>query len=154
MKSIVLLTLFILLEPSFAGTIYKYIDASGTVTYTNIPFRGATPLHLPAPNTFTPLPKRKTVTPAWVQPPTANTFVDNATQRLRDAERRKILQQELSKEENALQQARRALQEGTQQGPAFADRLQQLKDAVTDREKNISAIQSELSRIAPSTLTK
>lgn len=147
MKSLTVAVLCTLSQLAIAGTIYKYVDASGTVTYTNIPIRGAKTIHLPPQNGQAPLSRKKQPSTRWEAPSAGNaTFIDSTTQRQRDEGRRKILQQELINEEKALREAKQIL-EASQRDTPSSTRLQQLKEAVIDREKNISAIQTELSRI-------
>ena len=77
--------------------------------------------------------------------------VDAATQKSRDDERRKILQDELSGEEKALAKAKEDLtqQESVRNGnernyQKVLDRLQPYKDTVERHQKNIEALNKEL----------
>ena len=83
--------------------IYKQVDEAGHVTYSSTPIKGGKKLHLE------PLPT--------MQPPnTRNTEgfprVNSETQTRRDDTRRKILEDELSTEKKALEEARLKLKEG------------------------------------------
>ena len=70
--------------------------------------------------------------------------VDAGTQRNRDEGRRRILQTELDNEQKALAEARAALAEAKRKPGSAPALLQRLQDAVTDRERNISALNQEL----------
>ncbi|KMJ50936.1 hypothetical protein ACG97_15850, partial [Vogesella sp. EB] len=70
--------------------------------------------------------------------------VDSGTQRQRDAGRRRILQTELDNEQRALGEARQSLQDAGKKAGTTPAQLQRLRDAVTDRERNIAALKQEL----------
>ena len=129
--------------------IYKFVDDSGHVTYTNMPRPGAKKLELPQ----TPLPsgpsdpglsqkspkaRKQTSTPSYFP------RVDSSTQRRRDDMRRQLLMEELRSEENNLSAARGALARGARQPGAD---LSKLGDAVRLHEKNIQMLNKELSHI-------
>lgn len=125
--------------------IYKYVDENGRVTYSNIPKKGSRKLDLEA------LPTIPGVKPQASSP---NNFpkVDSSTQKKRDDSRRKILAEELDAEEKQLADAKKALAEGegTRLGDErnyqkYLDRVQKLKDDVARHEKNVEALQKELS---------
>jgi hypothetical protein len=80
--------------------------------------------------------------------------VDPATQRNRDDGRRRILVDELSNEEKALEQAKAELaqQESVRSGDEknyqrVLDRLQPYKDGVERHEKNVAALKKELDNV-------
>ena len=124
-------------------TIYKHVDDSGRITYSNKPMKGATvmeleplttiptpPAVLAAKSNFTistdkgsPIPVtalEKEVKPAvaTVTPvgPSLASMIDVSTQRKRDSERRRILEDELAKEEESLTTTRASISE-EQQNP-------------------------------------
>jgi hypothetical protein len=109
-------------------TIYKHVDESGRVTYSNRPMKGATVLDLEPLSTiqgFAPqggspekasgkAPDKPAAKPAVAlvtprQLPTTVASIDRDTQRGRDDVRRKILENELTQEEKTLAEARQAL---------------------------------------------
>jgi len=134
--------------------VYKYVDANGNVTFTDDPRlakKGAKPVRLAPLSTYgngTGKNKSKAATSS----PEGFPDVDSATQKVRDEGRRKILEKELANEQKALADAQKALSDGaatrngdeTHNYQKYLDRVQKLKDAVTDREKNIQALRSEL----------
>ena len=129
--------------------IYKYVDESGQVTYTNLPRRGAKRLNLePAETTAAPARKKEASTPANFP------RVDSNTQRKRDDLRRNVLQDELLTEERnlaeatAAQKAGEALRSGEQAGSAsWRARTDKLRDIVKRHEDNIRALKKELASI-------
>jgi hypothetical protein len=121
--------------PAWAQTtIYKHVDDSGRVTYSNKPMKGAVVLDLeplttipgsPADNaapTQTAIPVQKieraetraSAKPVAIVTPLAS--IDPQVQRRRDDGRRKILESELEREEQSLADARKILL-GEQQNP-------------------------------------
>src|SRR5690242_8928810 len=113
-------------------TIYKLVDESGRVTYSNKPMKGATvvelepittlPAVLSAKSNFTLYPAAgKAAAPAEPTPietkgvatvtpiRTSLASIDVQTQKRRDDGRRRILEEELSKEEQALEESRGSL---------------------------------------------
>jgi len=126
--------------------IWKHVDESGRVTYSNRPIKGAALMELDPITTVPPLAPRATlaasasapastpdkpapkapavatVTPRVLPLPTpANATVaavDPSTQRNRDDMRRRILEDELRQEERSLQEARDRLRE-EQQNPTL-----------------------------------
>ncbi|MGC0151802.1 DUF4124 domain-containing protein [Chromobacterium vaccinii] len=133
-----------------ADTIYKYVDANGNVTYTNVPLRGAQPIKL---NPLSSYPSRKNGS-APAKPAASGGYpnVDAGTQKQRDGGRKKILEQELANEAKALDAAKQALADGkavrlgneARNYQKYLDRVQKLQDEVTDREKNVDALKREL----------
>ncbi len=137
------------LLPATASTIYRYVDKDGHVTFTNMPQPGAQAIIVTPANPDTG--SRGSVTPrpgsTRARAPAANVSVpsvDAGTQRNRDAGRRRILQTELDNEQKALAEARAALAEAKRKPGSAPALLQRLQDAVTDRERNISALNQEL----------
>lgn len=132
--------------------VYKYIDAQGHVTYTNMPTKGAQRVQL------TPLSSYRSPDGQIKKRPEAssglNAKVDSGTQKQRDGGRRKILEQELANEQKALTDAEKVLVEGkaTRNGDErnyqkYQDRIKGLQDNVTAHQKNIAAIRQELGQV-------
>jgi len=118
-----------LASPAFAqSTIYKHVDESGRVTYSNKPMKGAVTLDLEPLTTIpaspagslTARPTEKAEPRAQAKPAVAVVTpiasVDPQLQRTRDDGRRKILESELEREEQSLAEARKVLGE-EQQNP-------------------------------------
>ncbi|HWA13796.1 MAG TPA: DUF4124 domain-containing protein [Burkholderiales bacterium] len=146
--------------PAWAETC-KYVDADGRVIYSNTPStppKGAKKVKCfedpkPAPAAGAPQDP-------GAQPKSAGDSrkdfprVDGQTQKKRDDERRKILEEELATEERALEEAKAQLaeQESTRTGgeknyQRFLDRIQPFRDAVTNHERNIDSIRRELASL-------
>lgn len=148
MRVFIALSLLICTFPVQAE-IYKFVDDTGHVTYTNMPKPGAkkvqVPTDTPLPQGITPTDKKKasrarksTSTPSYFPK------VDQGTQQRRDDMRRQLLLEELRGEENNLTAARRALaRAASTPGADFA----RLGDAVRLHEKNIEMLKKELSYI-------
>lgn len=139
------LTVMLMLAGAHAwADIYKKVDEDGRVTYSNVPSKGAQKLNLEPLNTV-PASKPKS------QSPDNFPRVDSDTQKGRDYTRRQILENELVQEMNQLEEAKKALAEGqdTRLGSErnyqrYLDRVQKLKDAVAEHEKNIDALREEI----------
>lgn len=127
-----------------ATTIYKHVDKDGHVTFTDVPLRGARAvLVTPASDEAAPSPPRaSSPRPASDAAPAHIPSV--GTQRQRDEGRRRILQTELDNEQRALGEARQNLQDAGKKAGTPPAQLQRLRDAVTDRERNIAALKQEL----------
>ena len=175
--------------------IYKFVDEGGRVTYSNKPMKGATVLELepltvmqsaPAPvaaKTAASIEKadaarERDVKPAvaTVTPVSTLAAVDPQVQRRRDGDRRRILEDELSHEEQSLSGARDALTQ-EQQNPQLvvavrsaqqavdpsaaqltefrntidkaSGRIRGLQATVAEHEKNIEALKKELGALKP-----
>ncbi len=115
-------------------TIYKHVDESGRVTYSNKPMKGATVMEL-EPITLVPgLPARATPAKAVaivervdaprVAPSNATSAsptlasIEPQVQRRRDDDRRRILEEELQREEQSLNEVRASLSQ-EQQNPVL-----------------------------------
>jgi hypothetical protein len=174
-------------------TIYKLVDDSGRVTYSNKPMKGATVMEL-EPITTLPTPPevlaakvslavdapRPVAKPAvaTVSPVHGTTLasIDVQTQRRRDDARRAILEEELQKEQQALEESRTSLareqrnpelleavrvaQNAVDPTPAqqqqfrenidkASGRIRGLQATVAEHEKNVEALQKELGALKP-----
>jgi len=138
-----------------ARQICKYVDGEGRVTFADSPQKNARkllcfdPVPVPAPR---PLPKAAAARPGLDE----SNFprVDGTTQRRRDTDRRRILEQELADEQKLLEQARKAMgidEAGRSGNPGnderILERIQPLREAIGTHEKNLEAIRRELSNV-------
>lgn len=193
------------------STIYKHVDESGRITYTNRPMKGAVVLELEPLTTIPATPagmlvKRPsapaeksapatdkeeiaaksetleasarpavaTVTP--VSQRTSLASVEPQVQKRRDSDRRRILEEELAREEESLTGARsaltqeqqnpmlvaavRAAQQATDPSPTqlmefrnnidkASGRIRGLQATVAEHEKNVEALKKELGALKP-----
>lgn len=144
----------VLSQPALGDT-FKCIDANGRATYTNIneETRGKNcSLVMREISVVPAIPPARSAKPA--SSPPGFPKVDPVTQKSRDEDRRRILQDELTGEEKALAQARADLtqQESIRTGDErnyqrVIDRLQPFKDAVERHEKNVEALKRELGNV-------
>ncbi len=178
-------------------TIYKLVDDSGRVTYSNKPMKGATVVELePLTTLATPpavlaaksnfkiySPAEKTARAdekpgvATLTPIRASlASIDVQTQKRRDDGRRRILEDELQKEEQSLDEARSSvakeqqnpelaaavrvaqnavdptpaqLQEFRQNIDKASGRIRGLQATVAEHEKNVEALKKELGALKP-----
>ena len=174
------------------STIYKHVDESGRVTYTNKPMKGATVLELDpittipatpgvlsAPTAVKAVAKVEVLDradkPAASAPPTLAS-IEPQVQRKRDNDRRRILEEELTREEQTLTQVRdsitqeqqnpqlvaavRAMQQANEPSPTqmtemrnniekASGRIRGLQATVAEHEKNIEALKKELGALKP-----
>ena len=179
-------------------TIYKHVDESGRVTYTNRPMKGAVAMELepltvipgtpatalqqpPAPRAQEPKAEaRPEIRPAStvVTVPSrqmqALAAIEPQVQKRRDEDRRRILEQELAREEETLATVRgslaqeqanptlvaavRAAQQATDPTPSqmaemranierASGRIRGLQATAAEHEKNIEALKKELGAI-------
>lgn len=142
--------------------IYKRVDENGHITYSNVPLKGAKKLNLdpPAPSRpasngdFANKPNSATKSPT----PASFPKVDSQTQNSRDDKRKTILSEELSNERKALDEAKKALDEGKANpemvtganGKRFRnmakydEKVKKLEEDVEAHERNIELLQKEL----------
>jgi len=145
-----------LFAPLAAAEIWECTDANGNKRFTNIESeaKGCRLLNMPPLTTIPaakqPAPKPRATTPA----PSNFPRVDVDTQRERDADRRRILEQELANEEKLLDKARKELdaQESVRLGSErnyqrVLDRLEPYKKKVKLHEDNVNNLRRELATI-------
>jgi len=145
-----LIALFV--AASAHAQIYECVDANGNKRFTNIKSeaKGCKLLDVGPVNTvpaFKPAPK---AAPAPANFPK----VDATTQRERDADRRRILEQELANEQKQLAAAQKALaeQEAVRHGDErnyqrVLDRLEPYQKRVKQHEENIESLKRELANL-------
>ena len=129
--------------------IWECADESGNKRFTNIrsEAKGCRLLHVSPPNTVPatkPQPQQRATPPGFPR-------VDGETQKLRDIDRRKILEQELANEQKLLEQARNelAVQDSMRLGSErnyqrVLDRLEPYQRKVKLHEDNIANLRREL----------
>jgi hypothetical protein len=139
---------------SAQADVYKCVDDGGRITYTNdkpVPgVKGCTLLSRDQPVTSVPMNSPRKASPT----PSSFPRVDDSTQRNRDNDRRKILEQELASEKELLDTANKELaeQESVRNGDEknyqkFLDRIQPYRDKVKQHETNISKLKTEIGNI-------
>lgn len=133
--------------------IYKYVDENGQVTFTDVYRKGAQKIELPdAP---APLPSARPATPRTSVPSPANfPRIDAGTQKRRDDIRRQVLQDEIDSERRNAEEARRQLALGERLLPgerntdaSYLNRVNRLRAAVEQHERNVVSIQRELANL-------
>lgn len=150
-----------------SAQIYRCENADGVIEYSNAPAsgreRGCKPVDLPAITTIPApkLPARAAAAPApapsgAARAPSPEGFpkVDGATQKARDSDRRRILEDELSKEESKLADLRKEYNGGEPERRGdernyqkYLDRVQRLKDDIGRSEVNIASLKRELASV-------
>jgi hypothetical protein len=186
------------------STIYKHVDDSGRITYSNKPMKGATVMELEPLTTIPGSPSGRLQAAGVAQPAEASearveakgespeskpavakltpvsrqklASVEPVVQKRRDDERRRILEQELAREEESLGAARNALVQ-EQQNPVLiaavrvaqqaadptpsqlmefrsnidkaSGRIRGLQATVAEHEKNVEALKKELGAMKP-----
>lgn len=136
--------------PAWAD-VYKCVDEDGHVTYTNTkPSPKAKCSALSRDQRVSTVPGRAANTPSPAGFPKVNSDV----QKVRDNDRRRILEQELAAEQNNLEQAKKELadQEAIRTGDErnyqrVLDRLQPYKDKVALHERNLEALKKEIGNL-------
>lgn len=129
---------------------WKCTDQNGNTRYTNVKAdaKGCKALHLDPVNTAPATPARTQQRPANFP------SVDNDTQRQRDAGRRKILEQELTQEQQQLEVAKKQLTEeksvrlGSERNYArVEERLKPYEDRVKLHENNVESLRKEIANV-------
>jgi uncharacterized protein DUF4124 len=133
----------------------KYLDSEGRVIYSNTP--NNPPKGAKMVKCFSdPAATRPTPQESKPQAGAREGFpkVDGQTQKKRDDERQRILEKELSDEQQQLEAARQKLaeQEAIRTGDErnyqrYLDRVQPFRDTVSNHERNIEAIRREISNL-------
>jgi len=154
-RHLVLLPLF--LVPLFAhaqGEVYLCIDSAGNREYKNTgPVTHCKKVDLPGVTTIpSTLPKRaQTVS---MKSPSDFPRVDDATQKARDNDRRQILMDEMKSEQQKLADLRAEYNNGQPERRGdernyakYQERTASLKDNIARSEKNLEALNRELSNL-------
>ncbi len=150
LNKLLAITAMLFTWPALAD-VYKCVDDDGHVTYTNTkPSAKAKCSALSRDQRVSTVPGRATGTPS----PAGFPKVDGDTQKARDNDRRKILEQELATEQKNLDQAKKELaeQEAVRTGDErnyqrVIERLQPFKDKVALHERNLEALKKEIGNL-------
>jgi hypothetical protein len=138
---------FALTAGAARADIWECVDESGNKRFTNIrsESKGCRLLHVSPPNTVPATKAQAQATPPGFP------RVDGETQRQRDVDRRRILEQELASEQKLLEQARNelAVQDSMRLGSErnyqrVLDRLEPYQRKVKLHEDNIANLRREL----------
>jgi hypothetical protein len=134
--------------PVSAQTIYKCIDANGGTLISNSRVDKNCKAIVSGPESSMPPPPVRAKTPgaAANSSPAGFPRVQEDTQKARDSDRRHILDQELAGEQRSLEQARKDLSE-QEALRGSAERIAPYRDRVAQHERNIQAIQKEISNL-------
>jgi hypothetical protein len=159
------------------ATIYKHVDDSGRVTYSNKPMKGATLVEL-EPLTTIPTPpaviaaksnftlsdangtpklekaslsmdkaERKPVAIVMPIGPTAMLSIDAQTQKRRDDGRRRILEQELATEQESLERVRTSIRE-EQQNPQLVAAVRAAQQVPDPTPAQLAQMRTDLDRVS------
>ena len=153
-RSLLLTAVLAGLAGAAQADIYKCADDAGHVTYTNqkSASKGCSLLAKDQP-VSTVAAGRPSARPVSTSP-ASFPRIDGDTQKRRDVERRRIIEDELASEQKSLEVARKDL--GEQKPVAGADekavqksaeRLQPYKDKVALHERNVESLKKELSNL-------
>lgn len=159
MKKILSVALFLAsvaaVIPAQAQQVYK-CQEDDHITYTNVVKPGSKncqPVILEPETVFPATPRGGSRSASKNPTPSDFPKVSSTEQTGRDSDRRVVLTQELESEQKALGEARkeldaqRALQQGNAQDPKTLDRLQPYTERVAQHERNIQALNKEISNL-------
>jgi hypothetical protein len=134
-----------------ADDMYKCVDERGAVTFTNTgSTKGCTKISVD------PVVIPKLATPAQKQAAAPSGFpkVDSATQKARDSDRRRILEDELRDKETQLASLKQEYNNGEpeRQGnernyQRYIDRRDRLKENIARTESDVASIRNEISKV-------
>jgi hypothetical protein len=140
--------------------IYKCVGEGGHVTYSNVLAKRCSrvvrtgPAEASSGEAASASPDSSANPVAPGRPPAATNAksgtpgfpkVDPATQRVRDDDRRRILDNEMAAEQRSLDEARKAL--AGQESTRPANEVQGLKDKVALHERNVEALRKEIANL-------
>ncbi len=132
-----------------AQTIYKCTDENGGTLISNARVDKSCKAIAVSAETAMPAPPKARSGAAATPTPGGFPKVQEDAQKARDTDRRHILEQELANEQRSLEQAKKDLaeQEANRAPGASPERLAPYRDRVGQHERNIQAIQKELSNL-------
>jgi hypothetical protein len=158
MRNLLLLIGLLAVSPAVLGDIFECVESSGAKLFTSDPkeakAKGCKAMNLGPPNTVSTT-KSQAPGKAGSQPSPANfPKVDQDTQKQRDNDRRRLLEQELANEEKLLAQAKKDLEEqesirlGSESNyQRVLNRLEPYKKQVALHESNVANLKREISGI-------
>ena len=155
MRLLICGVLLLLASAPSRADIWECVDSNGNKRFTNVKSEaaGCKPMNLPAISSVPPPKPQAKGSEAKPQAAAPGNFpkVDAPTQQQRDAERRRILEQELANEQKLLDQAKKDLaeQEAIRLGSErnyqrVLDRLEPFQKKVALHESNIANLRKEL----------
>lgn len=154
----VLVPVFLFVAFDACAEIYKCVESGGRVTYSNVQSKDCARLNIGPPNSLAA--PRTSVSPRGVSP-SEFPRIDPGTQRNRDDERRRILDQELASEQAALAAARKTLSDQEVivlpdernvagrgiNNAKIEQRVQPFRDKIALHERNIEALRKEIANL-------
>ena len=147
-RSVLALFVVVLSQPALAQTIYKCTDAGGGVVISNSRLDKNCKAVQITPDSTIPSPRPK-ATGGAAATPTPGGFpkVQEDTQKARDTDRKRILEQELAQEQRNLETSRKELADQERTHGDKSERLTPYKESVAQHERNIQSIQRELGNL-------
>jgi len=137
--------------------VYLCVDDSGKKEYKNTGYtKGCRKVDLPGITTIPAPPKRSGMQTASAKPGSASDFpkVDSETQKVRDTDRKLILQEEMKSEEQKLADLKKEFNNGEPERRGdehnyakYQERVTTMKDDIARSEKNVEALKRELSNL-------
>jgi len=152
MRALIVLGALVAMSAHAQNEIYECVDANGNITLTNIKSaaKGCKLVNVGPINTVPSFKPGNKTAPG----PTTFPKVDAATQRERDTDRRRILEQELANEQRQLAVAQKELadQQAVRHGDEknyqrVLDRLEPYQKRVKQHETNIESLRKELANL-------
>lgn len=146
----------VLPAPSAQAQIYRCDSPDGTPLFQNAPGKNCKALDLPSLTTVPSvrLPAGAQRTTAANAAPADFPRVDAAAQRSRDSDRRRILEDELGREQARLDEFRKEYNNGEPERlgnernyQKYLDRVGRLRDDITRSESNVAALRRELESV-------
>ncbi|MES2771602.1 MAG: DUF4124 domain-containing protein [Pseudomonadota bacterium] len=153
--SIIFWVAALLTAPTVQAEIFKCTEADGHVTYSNVVGKNCKALNLDPVSSGNERGNKSNANKANTKDsPSGFPKVNESTQKARDTDRRRILENELLAEQNNLAQAKQdiAEQEAMRNGDErnyqkVLDRVQPFKDKAVLHERNIEAIKKEIANL-------
>ncbi|MDP2030216.1 MAG: DUF4124 domain-containing protein [Thiobacillus sp.] len=147
--------LCLILAAPAQAEIYKYVDESGNVTFTDVYKKGAKRIDIPGgPASLPPRGKSSGYRASANPSPADFPRIDAGTQKRRDDIRRQVLQDEINGERKNAVEARRQLTLGERLAPGerttdttYQNRVKNLRASVQQHEQNVVSIQRELANL-------